>query len=302
MIPHTLFSTHLVLLTPCFCAGAYQNQAELRTTSFRGELRWWFRCLGGTHEQEARVFGSVAGKAIGSAVSLHLKDIQKRGNYGWVYQPTTGKKEPKNSSYIIYPLADGHERSRAYLAPGTTFTLELCLRRPFTDPADSELLQLAWDCLCNLGAIGLRSTRALGAFAPAEPEARHAEALLAHPTFTKTFGKSRVLAKNYGDYRQPDTTRTLLTDAARRLNDYRTEHGLRGVSKQNGGNAYHGPSVFGNAERDKRSSEKLTSWRQRSALRFRPILTAEETLKLCIFKAPNSTLGEAARRHTISDF
>lgn len=299
MIPHTLFSAHLVLLTPCFCAGAYQNQAELRTTSFRGELRWWFRCLGGTREQEARVFGSVAGKATGSAVSLHLKNIQKRGNFGWVYQPTTGKKELKNSSYIVYPLDDRHERSKAYLAPGSTFTLELCQRRPITEPADSELLQLAWDCLCNLGAIGLRSTRALGAYAPADPAARRAEELLQDAVVSRAF-RSRVLSKDYGDYRQPGTTRALLTEAARRLSSYREQSGWHAVSSRNSSHHYCGPSVFGNAMGAKNSKETIETWRQRSALRFRPILTAEDALKLCILKAPDSTLSKDALKHNIN--
>ena len=45
------------LITPCFCAGADQTTAEIRAPSIRGELRWWFRVLGGTPEQERAVFG-----------------------------------------------------------------------------------------------------------------------------------------------------------------------------------------------------------------------------------------------------
>lgn len=61
---------HLELITPCFCGGAEpEKQAEIRAPSIRGQLRWWFRTLGGfkslapmpVHEQEAMVFGSTAG-------------------------------------------------------------------------------------------------------------------------------------------------------------------------------------------------------------------------------------------------
>ena len=61
---------HLELITPCFCGGAEpEKQAEIRATSIRGQLRWWFRTLGGfksldpmpVRDQEALIFGSTAG-------------------------------------------------------------------------------------------------------------------------------------------------------------------------------------------------------------------------------------------------
>ncbi|TAE90912.1 MAG: type III-B CRISPR module RAMP protein Cmr1 [Verrucomicrobia bacterium] len=39
----------LEIITPCFCAGADQGIAEIRAASIRGQLRWWFRVLGGRH-------------------------------------------------------------------------------------------------------------------------------------------------------------------------------------------------------------------------------------------------------------
>jgi CRISPR type III-B/RAMP module RAMP protein Cmr1 len=56
----------LRLLTPCFAAGARPDQqAEIRATAIRGQLRWWFRALGGfaslrnlpLASQETLVFG-----------------------------------------------------------------------------------------------------------------------------------------------------------------------------------------------------------------------------------------------------
>ncbi|WP_166792913.1 hypothetical protein [Methylacidiphilum caldifontis] len=46
----------ITFLTPCFCGGAEQNVAETRASAVRAELRWWFRVLGGTKEQEKQVF------------------------------------------------------------------------------------------------------------------------------------------------------------------------------------------------------------------------------------------------------
>ncbi|MCZ7641232.1 MAG: type III-B CRISPR module RAMP protein Cmr1 [Verrucomicrobia bacterium] len=60
----------LELITPCFCGGAEpEQQAEIRAPSIRGQLRWWFRTLGGfkslapmsVREQEAMIFGTTAG-------------------------------------------------------------------------------------------------------------------------------------------------------------------------------------------------------------------------------------------------
>lgn len=301
MIPQILYSTRLVLLTPCFCAGAEQAQPELRATSFRGELRWWFRCLGGTRAQEQHVFGGISGSAAHcSSVSLRVTKIKQRQGYEWSYERSATQNSQKNSSYITFPLTMNRERSDAYLAPGTSFTLELTLRNPIADAVDRELLKLSWECLCSLGSIGLRSTRALGAYSPENPAERRAEELLANPTFVKAFSKSIILSKDYGDYRQPSTTRALLTEAARRLSSYREQSGWHAVSSRNSSHHYCGPSVFGNAMGAKNSKETIETWRQRSALRFRPILTAEDALKLCILKAPDSTLSKDALKHNIN--
>ena len=54
-------------VTPCFLAGA-EEKAEWRAASIRGQLRWWFRAVGGgrwdgdlhrVRTEEARLFGST---------------------------------------------------------------------------------------------------------------------------------------------------------------------------------------------------------------------------------------------------
>lgn len=289
MIPHTLYSSRLVLLTPCFCAGAYASQAELRATSFRGALRWWFRCLGGTREQEARIFGSVAVAATRSAVSLSVSAVNKRRTaYDWEYERPTPPTKPKNSSFITYPITAKGERTEGYLAPDTTFTLEL-RQTAEVSAEDPPLLQLAWDCLCNLGSVGLRATRALGAYAPAAPAERRAAELLQDAVVSRAF-RSRVLPKDYGPYQQPETTRALLTDAARLLADYRDKNGLHAAGgKWKSAGVYYGPSALGNA----------INGRQQSAVRFRPILSQEGKLQLCVLEAPSFTLGAQAAAHDI---
>ncbi len=66
----------MTCLTPCFCAGADQTKAEIRAASIRGELRWWYRALGGTADCETKLFGNVAGKARASAVAIRVSTVE----------------------------------------------------------------------------------------------------------------------------------------------------------------------------------------------------------------------------------
>jgi len=50
------FNLKCKIITPLFLGGAKQ-QAELRTQSINGILRWWFRIAGGSIEDERRIFG-----------------------------------------------------------------------------------------------------------------------------------------------------------------------------------------------------------------------------------------------------
>jgi len=74
MMPETY---NLTFITPCFFAGANQAVAELRTSAIRGQLRWWFRALGGAPEQECAVFGATAGdNGRASAVQVRADVVQ----------------------------------------------------------------------------------------------------------------------------------------------------------------------------------------------------------------------------------
>jgi hypothetical protein len=68
---------NLTFLTPSFCGGANQTIAELRPSAIRGQLRWWFRALGGA-EQEMAVFGGTAREeGVASAVQVRTTLIQR---------------------------------------------------------------------------------------------------------------------------------------------------------------------------------------------------------------------------------
>jgi CRISPR type III-B/RAMP module RAMP protein Cmr1 len=167
---HKIYSFEII--TPCFCAGADPSQAEIRAPSIRGQLRWWFRALGGSASDEAAVFGSVAGDdhSTGSSVRVAISDF-KRGpvwnpptidqnspqNYIWHFASVSGKAEKTG------PKARPRWTSQGAIPPESTFKVTITTIRSLRDN-QAELLSFAIDAFLAFGTIGLRATRGLGAF------------------------------------------------------------------------------------------------------------------------------------------
>ena len=161
----------LTFLTPCFCAGADQAVAEIRPSAIRGQLRWWFRALGGTREQERNVFGGIAKNEAdirSSAVIVRCGSVRLAPAWN---PPAFSQNE--TSSYVWYfasvsgTTTKGHTGPRwnaqAVISPKSFFELNILYRHPL--PSELSLLfQQALKCFLTLGGIGLRVTRGLGVF------------------------------------------------------------------------------------------------------------------------------------------
>ena len=92
----------LEIITPCFCGGAESDQAaEIRAASIRGQLRWWFRVLGGfeslvasmpdVRDQENLIFGSAAGEeGSGGKLTVRVRagklEAARKDNAGLGYE------------------------------------------------------------------------------------------------------------------------------------------------------------------------------------------------------------------------
>jgi len=140
----------LEVMAPLFLAGANQQQAELRSASVRGELRYWLRAvLGGVigdqdlstlADLEASVFGSTE---FSSPVTVRL---------------SAPDKQPSN--YPLLPHRPDAGQAVAF-PPGTRFSLILSLT-----PRGSaqQLAMAAWTALLwlALGGLGRRSRRGAG--------------------------------------------------------------------------------------------------------------------------------------------
>lgn len=160
----TLFEKRLEFITPAFLCGADQSKAELRPASIRGQLRWWFRVLGGSREMESALFGGVHGGTTASKIVVRAGQLDERHVSFSKPAPFTGK------SYLFYFATVSGARKGiriekdAYFAPGTRFTLSVLERFPL-DEAERGLLTKTLDAFVRLGALGLRATRGCGALA-----------------------------------------------------------------------------------------------------------------------------------------
>ena len=158
------------VLTPLFIAGADQYQAEMRASSIRGAMRYWYRALLGKagyddpkelSVQESKVFGdterasplTVRVNPTTSARCGEAKELLKRmrdSGTGYLWYSTTMK--PNN---------------RSYFQPDWHFKVTLSTLK------DRSVLQRAvaafW-LLANFGGLGTRSRRGAGSFIAAVRE------------------------------------------------------------------------------------------------------------------------------------
>lgn len=266
------------LITPCFCAGANQAQAELRAPSIRGQLRWWFRVLGGTPAQEKSVFGGVhklEGERKEDATrASHLVVRVSYIKHGAPWQPFRVNPNAAES-YVWYYASASADRTRwtaqGNIPPGTTFKLHL-LERLGGVPADCRaLFEESVEAFLRFGCIGLRATRGLGSLhspsfqndLPSLKEAAH-----------------RLLERHGFAVRWYDTPHRDMRDVLSFAGDL-LKNNLRAVCKVTK-NEY---SPLGNSKP-----------RHASAVHLRPVKCADG-LRLLVFEAPHAcVLPPQARR------
>ncbi len=158
----------LEVVTPMFCAGADQRQAEIRVPSIRGQVRWWFRALGGTREKEKFLFGGVHDAARASAVRMRLVQPVRSAVAKNLNDVVPGGNMNHPVSYLLWPLrpTGGSDQKRGCIEPGTRFSLQTQV-----DPAIPDTLRMQFDAALHLwmllGSLGTRSRRGAGSLQPA---------------------------------------------------------------------------------------------------------------------------------------
>ena len=159
------------VITPCFCGGAEPDQrAEIRPASIRGQLRWWFRVLGGfkslapqsVEEQEAMIFGATAGDdGAAGMLTVRVKNLKlitsRKNSEALGHQPFTAP------AFLTFPLQStkNMDGTRGVIDSGS-FTVQFLWRG---NPALKDDLAALATVFGNLGSLGFRSRRAMGALA-----------------------------------------------------------------------------------------------------------------------------------------
>ncbi|MCH8569188.1 MAG: type III-B CRISPR module RAMP protein Cmr1 [Balneolales bacterium] len=157
------------VLTPMFLGGADSNKPELRVSTIRGGMRYWYRALLGGRgiiksgvlaEEEEKVFGS---SEKGSSVSLMLTtrsvstDTVKGAQYTL---DNRGKPAATGIAYLWYSLTLGNTNDKVGIKPGEAFTVTLRGRSKETLLEAVDALKL----LAAFGGLGSRARRAAGSF------------------------------------------------------------------------------------------------------------------------------------------
>ena len=141
-------SYQITFTTPLFSKGMYEDLAEVRPASIRGQLHWWFRALGGSHADEHAIFGGVHGGAAASKIVVRVSDIVG-----------------KTAKVATLPHKHGGEASPkiSYL-PGSRFTLHILGRLGGLDTRQQSLFERTLAAWLHMGSLGLRTTRGAGSF------------------------------------------------------------------------------------------------------------------------------------------
>lgn len=257
-------------LTPCFCAGADQTQAEIRPSSIRGALRWWFRTLGGNHADENAVFGGSE-PIRSSAMQIRVANVTAKP---FDQLPIIKPNDPL--SYILYfPSVSSDKRRwnpKACFGPKTTFELRILQTRNLT-PDQTECFLKSLIAFRHFGSIGMHVTRALGVI---QDQKTNRESLNSAIALIESHG----FTYREGSKTHSDDWKSLMKEAGQWLKgDLRREFGAGGMNKPRQNTA------LGSA-----------SPRQTSAVYLRAI-RIDQNLILSAFEAPHiKVLGPKSRK------
>lgn len=161
----TIWQSTVLLLAPCFCRGAYQDTPEIRVSSIRGMVRWWFRALGGSALDEKRAFGGMKEFAEGENGKVAASHL--------VFRLLAQDTRTANPRPATLPHKNGGQASpQAAFADGGSFLLEVTSRCAPLAPELERQVVSAIDVWVLLGSLGLRANRAGGSLWPAKDAPR----------------------------------------------------------------------------------------------------------------------------------
>jgi len=169
-----MYSVEFVLkiVTPLYMFGANQQFPELRTSEFKGMIRFWWRALKCSNnipilkDEEEKIFGGTSEKSGKSEVGVIIKEAQAKSNIGenlqrdnnfnWYFnkQERILKGRNRGIGYLLYSVIN-----KKYFKPSGTFKLILYSKKD--ENALKNAVAAFW-CAINLGNFGSRARRGAG--------------------------------------------------------------------------------------------------------------------------------------------
>lgn len=232
-------------------------RAEVRAPSVRGKLRWWFRVLGGSAQEEMELFGGISDET-GSSSAVIVRTL-RTDSQKWKPLDPSGFS---NTGYLLYFAKVSAQKPEGALPIGAAFEMHLAWRRE-PRPGTKQLFQLALDAFLLLGSIGLRSTRGLGAFDTAEKP-------FAEESFEQLKGRIRDRTRGFFIEKSP---------ASFQERDVFDRLGAQLRSLREGYSA-------GAPKRPNQTPLGSSTPRQTSAVYLRPVLVGSGQYSIVVFEAP----------------
>lgn len=152
------YEIKLKLLTPCISRGGDEQKAEFRAPSIRGALRHWFRVLGGTKDDEKKIFGGLGADSRDGRASKIVVRVKEEPEDRKRGMPEDKDLAGKKNDYFLGLWKAKDEK--AYFPRGQTAEIEII------DKDGSPAFEAALKAFLYLGAIGSRSRRTYGSVFP----------------------------------------------------------------------------------------------------------------------------------------
>ncbi len=163
------------IITPMFIAGADGRTPELRPSTFKGMMRFWWRAmkakddLNNLREEEAEIFGGTGDKEGKSKVMIKVYPQPSKNFLGenlktdfgleWRFNRNTNILEGKDAGigYVLYSTVLP-QRERQYIKPDFQFSIKLS---SYNEEFFKNALASLWTAI-YLGGFGTRARRGAG--------------------------------------------------------------------------------------------------------------------------------------------
>lgn len=156
-------------VTPLFLFGAYGNIAELRASSLKGIIRYWWRAVNADldidtlRESEQKIFGGTSNSGGDSNRSKVILRIMNNNNFYQINNKLTDEIHDLNPntgdhcgiSYLLYSVSG--MTNKPYIKSGTKFLIKISASDDVTDDLMKSLIAFQY-----FGALGSRSRRGAG--------------------------------------------------------------------------------------------------------------------------------------------